>query len=175
MSYFDAFTANLFRTTKDGSRVIAPFGSLGSTYAVSSDVEARRITGMVRLMYQVMLFAIIGSQILGGWRWSCSIAAMMVVAFYVGMHVLTRSLPRLLLTPGDLAPVSAREMRARAGRAMGSRMLYLMIAGSASFVAIGVWMWSQTRDTTALFPIGFFGLCLATFIYQLIVTRRPPS
>jgi hypothetical protein len=172
MAYLDMFTANLFRVTKDGDRVIAPFGTFGPTYSVRSDGEAERIASAVRLMYQVMLVSIIGAQIIGGWKWSAGVVAVMLVAYYTRMHAVTRVLPRLPISSNDLEPVSRQERQVQAGRALGARTLYLLIAGSATFVLLGVWMWAQTRDSHAFFPVAFFGLCLTAFVYQLIVLRR---
>ena len=177
MGYFDAYTANLFRATRDGQRVFAPLGKFGAVYTVPSDEEAGRIARVARRLYQLMLAGIVGVQIVLGWRWNLVCGVLWLAVFYGVLQREARRLPRTALRVADLAPLSRRERQARAGRALGMGWLVTMLAVSAVFVATGAWLWFRSGDPSMLFAVAFFGLCGAIAVYQIVVVRRsaPPS
>ena len=172
MGYFDAFTVNLFRVDRDGRRVIAPFGALGRVYLVPSDDDAARIRAGVQRLYQILLGAIIASQLLGGWRWSLIAGLVALAGFYGGMHVLTRRLPMAGVAVKELTPVSRGEMQARYARALGRRWLIAGVGIAALFVGVGIWLGVRTGDARMWLTAGFFALCGAVSAYQLLRARR---
>ena len=172
MGYFDGFTANLFRFTKEGDRMIAPFGSLGNVYMVPRDSDAARIVRAVRRMYQLMLVVIVVPLVVFGWRWSLAFAALWLAAFYCVMHLATRKLPQAGLKVRDLSRVSRAEMVAKAGRAVGLGWLTACLVASVGFMATGIWLWSQDRSMPYVTVL--FALFAASFAYQIIVSRRAP-
>ena len=177
MGYFDAFTANLFRSSRAGQRVFAPFGKFGAVYLVPTDADAARLSAVVRRMYQLMLPGLIGIQIALGWRWNLLFGPVWLVAFWGVLYREARKLPRTDLRAGELAALPRREMQARAGRAMGRGWLVAMLGIAVTFVVMGAWLWLRTREPSMLLATGFFSLCGAVPAYQLIVARGsgPPS
>lgn len=173
MAYWDGYTANLFREDAEHRRVIAPWYKRGPVYLVPTDADATRITRTVRLLYQLMLLAILAPLVVFGWRWMIVCALAWLVVFYVVLFAIMHRLPRHPLRADQLPPVARTAMRDRAARAIGPRALWTMLIGSLSFVAIGIWMlFARGSSLIALATVGLFGLYSGVFIYQLRRTSR---
>ena len=129
MSYFDTFTATLFRTDADGRRVIAPFGR-GRVYLVG-DASARRIEVTLRIYYGLMLIAIVTTQVVGGWRWNMFFVWPLSMAIYFALFgILVRPLERLPMSTHQLHMESRSQRLDAVARATGKPTLVLLAVTS---------------------------------------------
>lgn len=105
MAYFDAFTANLFRTDTRRRGVICPFGR--RVYAVSPEDE-RRIKRAVTWFYAAMLVVVVvvTSVVMPNWLWVLLFVPLLVAVYFLLMAFLARSLVPLEVSPADLTPVT---------------------------------------------------------------------
>jgi uncharacterized membrane protein len=173
MGYFDGYTANLFRSDDQQRRVVVPWGSRGPVYLVPTDVDAARITRVVRVAYQVMIPLVVGSVIVLGWRWMIVLGLAWLVAFYGVIYAVTRDLPRANVRARDLPKVSRREMQGRMALAIGRRWLVVLLVVSLLSVAAATWALSVTGPALSLYyVIGYGLLCSGLFAYQIRLASR---
>ncbi len=165
MSYFDAFTANIFRTDARGRRVICPFGR--KVYAVSPDDE-RRIKRVVTWFHAVMLVLVVVATIadMPTWPWLLLLVSLLVAAYLLLVAFLARTLLPLEVSLADLAPVTPSGALDQIARATGRRTLWTLTLLSSALTALGFWVRSW-------WGAAFFALGTMTFVVQLWRLRRP--
>jgi hypothetical protein len=164
MAYFDAFTANLFRTDIRGRRVICPFGR--RVYAVAPGDE-RRIKRAVKWFHAAMLVlvVVVTSAVMPNWLWLLLLVPLLVAANFLLMALLARTLVPLEVGRADLAPVTPLGALDETARATGRRTLWTLTLLSSALTALGLWvrLW---------WGAAFFALCTAIFVVQLWRLRR---
>jgi hypothetical protein len=168
MAYFDGYTANLFREDAEHRRVIVPWGKRGPVFFVPTQNDADRITRVIRRLFQLMFVAIVVPMVAFGWRWMVVGGLVWVAAFYAGLFLLTKKLPRAPARAADLPPVSRAAAQRRMALAIGRPWLIGLLIGSLLFVVTGIWLIAVRGPAMALyFVVAYFSLCSAIFAYQL--------
>ncbi len=160
MGYFDAFTANLFRTDATGQRVMTPFGNRGGVYVVP-DSAVPRITGAVKLYYMGMLVVIVTATETTGWKWGVFVVVVPLVAVnFIMFSWLVRPLQRLPIKPSELPKKTRVEAMQASAVAMGPITLTLVLLAALAMTAAAVYvrLW---------WGAAFFGSASALFIVQL--------
>jgi len=168
MAYFDAFTANLFRTGPRGQRVITPFGR--TVYAVAAADELR-IKRVVAAFYALMLVVIITMVVKLGWIWAFAMVPISTAGFLALMALLVRSLTPLDIRAADLVPVTPGQALDASARATGRVTLWVLTLLSTAMTAAGIWAAVLTKGRL-WWSATFFAACTVVFVVQLLRMRR---
>jgi len=169
MSYWDAFTANIFGRNNDNCRTYTPFGKFGKTYLVP-DERVIVIQASIRRAYQIMLTSTILTQILFGWKWNLIVGPVVLACFYINSFKLVKGLE--IIPANQIIKTSRIGNMQRSAEATGVFALSLLLIVSLLFVFAGIWLVAQNGDLAGWLCLIFFGLCAFMFAFQLFLLRQ---
>lgn len=168
MGYWDTFTANLFQQDTQGRRTYSPLGKLGKSYLVPDEAK-NEIVRATQRRYKIMFGAIIGTQLLFGWRFNLLLAPGLLVWFFMAS---VQNASNLEVISGDKIKANSRlDSLRRNAEATGSRTLTLLLLMSLAFVAMGIFIVSAAGEPAGWYSIFFFGLCASVFAAQLLLSK----
>lgn len=173
MGLFGGMAAGLYRYTKDGRRVAAPFSLLRMrrVYYLVSDVEVPGLERRQRLYFLVTVLGVLPIVRLLRTHFSALVLTVLFLALLPLRFWLLRGLPRVPLRRTDLKPVDRLAHAQAVGLPTLCALLCagLLLAGLQLIVLVtdGVW-WSWLG-------LVLFLSATASFAHQIYLLQRAPN